>query len=373
MPEKNASLTNQKVYFDGTFLDNKSGVGRDSRNLLSAANLAYGGSVRVIYPRLRLFTRVVKNSPVPTKSKFQKILKFRAILTKKTEICRLEKQSIFIQSHLHCVTPSIDDQIKYIVRLHDVFPISNPDWFRWYSKSIFSIGFNNANGRALFICDSITTQTELNKIEGAGKISSSVALCPVVIPSGHLCKHCSGCKSITLRQKHVVSIGTLEPRKNFTELIAAWVESEAFILTNTHLYIIGRKGWKSSKLAKYLQERGHLSGIRWIKDACDESVQKLLRSSEFLVSTSFEEGFNLPVAEALLQQVPVLISNNRVHTEIYISEAKFYNLNDAVDLSKNIYKLLCDGKKSEKSYGHDPQFSNHDRALKTLAKALRDA
>ena len=373
MPEKNSSMTNQKVYFDGTFLHNKSGVGRDSRNLLTAANLAYGGSVHVIYPRLRLFTRVVKNSPVPVKSKLQKILKFRSILIRKTEICRLEKQSVFIQSHLHCITPAIGDQVKYIVRLHDVFPISNPEWFRWYSKSIFSLGFNNANSRALFVCDSITTQTELNKIEGIGKISSTVALCPVVIPSGHLCKNCSGCRVLALREKHVVSISTLEPRKNFSELITAWVKSEAFNLTDTKLYIIGRKGWKSSKLTKYLTQRGHLSGIHWIRDACDESVQELLRGSELLISTSFEEGFNLSIAEALIQKIPVLISNNRVHTEIYFSEANFYNLNDPVDLSEKMKKLLCDGKKSEMSCGNEPHFANHDRALTALANALRDA
>ena len=373
MPQKYSSLTNQKVYFDGTFLDNKSGVGRDSRNLLSAANLAYGGSVSVIYPQLRLFTRVVKNSPIPVKSKLQKVLKFRSILSRKPEICRLEKQSIFIQSHLQNIVPAINDQTKYIVRLHDVFPLSNPEWFRWYSKLIFSIGFNNAFNRAVFLCDSVTTQTELHRLKMTDKISSYVALCPVVIPSGHLCKKCSGCETLELQQKHVISISTLEPRKNFGELITAWIKSEAFILTGTHLYIVGRKGWKSSKLAKDLTARGPLSGIHWIKNACDESVQELLRTSEFLISTSFEEGFNLSVAEALIQQIPVLISNNQVHTEIYSSDANFYTLKDPNDLSKEIKKLLSDGKKSKISYGHKLLFANYDSALETLAKAIRDA
>ena len=373
MPQKYSSLTNQKVYFDGTFLDNKSGVGRDSRNLLSAANLAYGGSVSVIYPQLRLFTRIVKNSPTPVKSKLQKVLKFRSILSRKPEICRLEKQSIFIQSHLQNIVPSINDQTKYIVRLHDVFPLSNPEWFRWYSKLIFSIGFNNAFNRAVFLCDSVTTQTELHRLKMTDKISSYVALCPVVIPSGHLCKKCSGCKTLELQQKHVISISTLEPRKNFGELITAWIKSEAFTLTGTHLYIVGRKGWKSSKLAKDLAARGPSSGIHWIKNACDESVQELLRTSEFLISTSFEEGFNLSVAEALIQQIPVLISNNQVHTEIYSSHANFYSLKDPNNLSKEIKKLLADGKKSKISYGHKLLFANYDSALETLAKAIRDA
>ena len=373
MPQRNSSLTNQKVYFDGTFLDNKSGVGRDSRNLLSAANLAYGGSVIVIYPQLRLFTRVVINNQVPVKSRFQKILKFRSILIRKPDICRLEKQSIFIQSHLHCIAPEMDNQIKYIVRLHDVFPISNPEWFRRYSRVIFSIGFFNAISRAVFICDSQTTQNALQKSILPEKASSVVAFCPVEVPSGLLCGSCSGCKTLALTQKHVISVSTLEPRKNYSELISAWVNSRVFVQNNTALYIVGRQGWKSSKLARNLRRNGSLWGIRWIEDACDESVQGLLRSSEFLVSTSIEEGFNLSVAEALLQGVPVLISDNQVHTEIYSSSATFYELFNPTDLSKEIKELLSDTSESSDGFNHLLLFANYDSALKTLANAIKDA
>jgi glycosyltransferase involved in cell wall biosynthesis len=373
MLEENLSLTNQNVYFDGTFLDNRSGVGRDSRNFLRAANLAYGGSVKVIYPRLRVFSRVVKNSSKPSNSKFQKLLKFRYILIQKAEICQLEEQSVFIQSHLHCVAPAIGGHLKHIVRLHDVFPISNPEWFRRYSRVIFSIGFYNAISRAVFICDSQTTQNELQKNIMPEKASSVVALCPVEVPSGLLCESCSGCKTLALTQKHIISVSTLEPRKNYSELIFAWVNSMVFVQNNIELYIVGRQGWKSSKLTRNLRQNGSLWGIRWIEDACDESVQGLLRSSEFLVSTSIEEGFNLSVAEALLQGVPVLISNNQVHTEIYSSNATFYELFDPADLSKEIKELLSNRNTCSTGVSHALHFADYDGALKTLANAIRDA
>jgi glycosyltransferase involved in cell wall biosynthesis len=272
---------------------------------------------------------------------------------------------------LQCIVPAIDDQVKYFVRLHDVFPISNPEWFRWYSKLIFSIGFRNAIGRAVFICDSKATQTELKRIGGADQISSSVALCPVVIPSGLSCMKCSGCKTLTLQKRHVITISTLEPRKNFAELITAWVRSEAFVLTNTQLYIVGRQGWKSSKLAKDLTKKGHLSGIYWIKDACDESVQELLRSSEFLISTSFEEGFNLSVAEALLQKIPVLISNNQVHSEIYSESAIFYEINNPKELSEKIISMLSTTETFNFVRIKKLEFGDFEFALRNLADALR--
>ncbi len=373
MKVENSILTIQKIYFDGTFLESKSGVGRDSRNLLIAAKLAYGESVQVIYPHLRLFSRIVRICTEPTKSKFQKILKVRSIVSRKPEICPIEEQSLFIQSHLHCVTPTPDLKLKYIVRLHDVFPISNPEWFRWYSRRTFSVGFHNAINRAIFICDSRTTQNELNRIINQEIVTSTIALCPVVVPSGLLCNNCSGCSTLVLRQRHVISISTLEPRKNYLELISAWVNSDAFRLCNTHLYIVGRQGWKSSKLARQLTKYGSDWGICWIKDACDESVQELLRSSEFLVSTSFEEGFNLSVAEALIQEVPVLISNNQVHTEIYFSVANFYNLGNRTDLSNKIKKLLSERRTLNAGFERELFFGKYDTALKTLASALRDS
>jgi len=371
MKEENSILTNQKVYFDGTFLENKSGVGRDSRNLLIAAKLAFGESVTVIYPRLRFFSRVVKNSSEPTKSMFQKILKLRSIVIRKSEICLLEEHSVFIQSHLNCISPAIDSQIKYVVRLHDIFPISNPEWFRRYSQAIFSIGFYNAISRASFICDSRTTQSELNKSVSPGTVSSIVALCPVTIPSGLLCKQCSGCEALSFRKKYIISVSTLEPRKNFSELIDAWVNSDVFSFSDTYLYIVGRQGWKSSKLAQRLTRSGSVWGIRWIKGACDESVQELIRGSEFLVSTSLEEGFNLPVAEAILQKVPVLISNNQVHTELYSLYAHFYNLKDPTNLSKIIKELLSGSKHTSTGVGVELHFGNYDAAINTLAKALK--
>jgi len=136
------------------------------------------------------------------------------------------------------------------------------------------------------------------------------------------------------------------------------------------LYIVGHQGWKSSKLAQELTKYGSKFGVYWIKGACDESVQELLRSSEFLVSTSFEEGFNLPVAEALIQEVPVLISNNQVHAEIYFSQSFFYDLGDRADLINKIKGLLSGTLELSAGFKHELHFGKYDTSLKTLAAAL---
>lgn len=370
MPKLNPEMTNQKVYFDGSYLQNFSGIGRDSRNLLVAARLVFGENVQVIYPQLRFFSRTVQNKNIPTNSKVQKILKFRSLLLNSPEICIIESKGIFIQSHLNNISPLKDSTIIHIVRLHDLFPLTNPEWFRSLSKRIFEIGFNNASSRANFICDSRHTESELLKILGSTHTRSSVATCPVVVPNNSKCGQCEGCNISNQNDKHIIAISTLEPRKNYLELLSAWqllVDNEKSF---AWLYIVGGKGWKSRTVRQKLRKFKKDYRVRWIQNACDGSVQSLLRTSECLVSNSFEEGFNLSVAEAIVQKVPVLISENNVHRELYKNLATFYNLGDPSQLAKKIHLHLSSPKKPLLLDSEIESLADYDSSVLNLANEI---
>jgi glycosyltransferase involved in cell wall biosynthesis len=370
MPKLNLEMTNQKVYFDGSYLQNYSGIGRDSRNLLVAARMVFGENVQVIYPKLRFFSRTVQNKNIPANSIVQKVLRFRSLALNSPEICIVEPNSIFIQSHLNNISPIKDPTITYIVRLHDLFPLTNPEWFRSLSKNIFEIGFKNASSRANFICDSRHTESELVKILGSTLTKSSVAICPVAVPNNAKCGQCEGCKISNQNEKHIIAISTLEPRKNYLELLSAWqllVDNEK---SNAWLYIVGGKGWKSRTVRQKLRKLKRDYRVCWIQNACDGSVRSLLRTSECLVSNSFEEGFNLSVAEAIVQRVPVLISKNNVHRELYKNLATFYDLGDPSQLAKKIYLHLRSGKKPLLLDSEIKSLADYDSSLLNLANEI---
>lgn len=328
----NLESNTRQVYFDGAYLGNKSGIGRDARNFLIAAEKVFGSELAIIYPKLRIFSRNVLICNTSTKSPMQKILKLFSSIFNSPNYCNLPENSVFIQSHLNSVLPLRSQSIRHIVRLHDLFPITNPEWFKNYSKKIFEIGFRNACREASFICDSETTRSALISLSNETSSRSSVAYCPVANLQDIPCGKCLGCELTLIPNQYILTVGTLEPRKNYDELLEAWTMSKIYQTENVFLYIIGGSGWKSRQVKKRIQ-KDRSKNVRWIKDSCDGSLGNLMRAAKFIVSTSKAEGFNLPISEALALGKHVLISNNAVHVELYGKIAKFYKLGNIENLS----------------------------------------
>jgi glycosyltransferase involved in cell wall biosynthesis len=68
----------------------------------------------------------------------------------------------------------------------------------------------------------------------------------------------------------------------------------------------------------------------------DSYLSYLYKHCSFLFSPSFDEGLNMPVAEALSLGVNVLCSDIPVHREFYDGYVKFFDPYDIADISKKI-------------------------------------
>jgi glycosyltransferase involved in cell wall biosynthesis len=292
------------------------------------------------------------------------------MITKKPEILYIESNSIFIQSHLHCVSLVHDPSILYIVRLHDVFPITHPEWFQYRSRTMFKVGFRGAAGRARFVCDSKSTFKDLTQLTSLEEVQGSVAYCPVLIPNNEMCSSCEGCIATEDNLPHIIGISTIEPRKNYLELLNSWRISKAYESTGTCLFLIGGKGWKSRKVRKMITKYGTNIGIRWIKNACDGSVQRLLLDSKIYVSASLSEGFNLSAAEAIMQRVPAIISDNDVHLELYKNHATFYKSGNPEDLAAKIQHHLSGVECFSETSNEGFQLFDYEGQVAELANAL---
>jgi glycosyltransferase involved in cell wall biosynthesis len=94
------------------------------------------------------------------------------------------------------------------------------------------------------------------------------------------------------------------------------------------LRIVGRAGRCSAKLRQAVRELA-LEERVWMVDAIDNlELERLLRKSLALISSSLMEGFNYPVLEAMAAGLPCLISEIPVHKELYTDAALFFKLED---------------------------------------------
>ena len=113
----------------------------------------------------------------------------------------------------------------------------------------------------------------------------------------------------------ILSVGTLEPRKNLVALIRAYVHLPDALKERFPLVIAGMKGWHTDQLQKELDRYRHES-IRWLGFVDQSNLPLLYSSARVFVYPSVYEGFGLPVAEAMASGTPVVCSQAAALVEV---------------------------------------------------------
>lgn len=105
---------------------------------------------------------------------------------------------------------------------------------------------------------------------------------------------------------YLLSVGSLEPRKDLTTLVAAFDALRARPGRSLRLVLAGHHGWKSERLLARIDASPHRDDIVILRAADDRTVRALLRACTLFVCCSLHEGFGLPVLEALAERACVV-------------------------------------------------------------------
>jgi glycosyltransferase involved in cell wall biosynthesis len=266
------------------------------------------------------------------------------------------------------VMPKIYD-VPHLVRVHDIFPLTNPEWFKLKSRIYFRLSMKTQM-KSYFLFDSVTSKNEFVKF--FGQIDSNdfaVMYCKTRdLSRDNFCNNCSGCTQIkSLRKEsYVIAVGTIEPRKNYGYLTKNWEHLLQNHNEKVKLYIVGSKGWKTSSLTRKL--RSGVKDVVWLEKVCDSSLHKLYSEAMAFISASKGEGFNLPVREALSFGLPVVLSDIDVHRELYNDVGVFFNLNSLESLN-NALNMAIDMPSRTNLYDIQKINSrNHSKSI--LSKAI---
>lgn len=138
----------------------------------------------------------------------------------------------------------------------------------------------------------------------------------------------------SLPDNYIMSLSTLEPRKNLQVLLEAF--TSAMDQVNYDLVLVGRKGWKMDEvIEKYnAQSRIHITGF-----VADEHVAHIYKHAKCFVFPSLYEGFGLPPVEALALGTPVIASDAASIPEVLMDQATYFKSNNVNQLKDLLLKM----------------------------------
>jgi glycosyltransferase involved in cell wall biosynthesis len=109
----------------------------------------------------------------------------------------------------------------------------------------------------------------------------------------------------------LLSVGTVEPRKNHETLIRAFLDAEKKSERKLLLTIVGGEESFDKDLPKKIMTLiGESKNIVWIKEASDALLREQYLQANFTVFPSLEEGFGMPILESLWFGVPCICSDS---------------------------------------------------------------
>lgn len=108
-------------------------------------------------------------------------------------------------------------------------------------------------------------------------------------------------------------VGTVEPRKNVDLLLDAYGAYRRAAVDGANLVIAGAEGWNSAATVARLTSE---PGICWVGAVNPGDLVSLYHGATALLLPSWDEGFGLPVVEAMASGTPVAISGAAALVEV---------------------------------------------------------
>ena len=144
--------------------------------------------------------------------------------------------------------------------------------------------------------------------------------------------------------RYVLSLCTLEPRKNLTRLVNAFARIVANpSLQDVRLVLVGATGWKSEPLLDTIRGAGVPSDrIVMLGHVPDDDLAALLTGASVFAYPSLYEGFGLPPLEAMQCGAPVVTSNTSSLPEVVGDAAICVDPTDEHAIAQAMTDVLLD-------------------------------
>ena len=144
------------------------------------------------------------------------------------------------------------------------------------------------------------------------------------------------------KRKFFLFLGTVEKRKNVTELLKAYelLQKTCPAAKNYALVLAGRQGFGGEAVTNLISRAPEGADIRMPGFVSNTDRQKLLGEAAALVFPSIYEGFGSPQTEAMAASLPLIVSDIPTNREVSGAYARYYPLGDACALAALLREVV---------------------------------
>jgi glycosyltransferase involved in cell wall biosynthesis len=139
-----------------------------------------------------------------------------------------------------------------------------------------------------------------------------------------------------------LSVGTLEPRKNLLRLVHAFLLFKQRVEGSHELVLAGPKGWIGEEFMKFIQSPQLSDKVRWLDSVPQEDLPSLYAASQAFLFPSLQEGFGMPLLEAMACGAPVLCSRNGSLPEVAGDSAWMMDPADVAEWSRAMERVVSE-------------------------------
>jgi glycosyltransferase involved in cell wall biosynthesis len=256
--------------------------------------------------------------------------------------------------HSPCLTAPLRLKCASIVTIHDMIWHSSGNrsmkgpasvkrkLMNWYYSFVPELAARNASFILTVSQASKDRITQLLGIPEEKIFVTYEAANPIFRQINHVDQICAIRKKYDLPSNFIMAIGSADPRKNIATLVHAYAQLPNNLQEDYKLIIVWTHSLLAEKLMMQVNNLGLNSYVHFITQVTNEDLVLLYNTASLFVFPSLDEGFGLPILEAMASGTPVVTANNSSIPEIAGDAAILTNAEDVSSIAKAVTNVLTD-------------------------------
>jgi glycosyltransferase involved in cell wall biosynthesis len=254
-----------------------------------------------------------------------------------------------------------------VLTVHDLLVITSPDEFNLPKRLLLPRQYRRALDEAtVLLAVSSATKRRLAALDPA--LGAKTTVVPNGVTVDLVESEPQPLPAIDGRPFALV-VGDLSPRKNLSLLLDLWSDP-AGPPAGLTLVVVGPAGWRASEVKRRLEDLERRGRVIWAREVDDAQLRACYEQARVVLAPALEEGFGLPVAEALTLGARVIASRDEALVEVGQGRPVHVDARDAPGWREAIERVVTDAAPPP---SRPPEFSSWEANALATTDVYRSA